>query len=232
MNNTISVDQLAECQNTSGFQMRKYINDCGFDGSSEMISMRDALAVISYMNSVNARERNSQEYLAAMIQRCTPYIDTCELLHEQFPTLMENMTPLLKQNGKKLMITSGVEAELKNLFIKKPELQKQIAAVFKLLEQKEKEGVVSVCGQEGVTFADQQLLSIATGSLLSDEALFITNDTALSEDILKLNTLGSIRGKKVIVNRISKYGYLAKYTPIADRQPSRCSDMTHTKLSN
>lgn len=166
---------------------------------------------------ISERERFSREYLEAMIRRCTIFIDTCELLHEKFPVLLDNMTPFLRKYGKKLMIPSGVESELKKLFFKKPDLQEQIMKVVVLIKQKKEEGLVAVCGEADVTFADQQMLSIATGSLLSDEALFITRDCSLSEDILKLNDLGSVHGKKVTVNRISKYGYLAKYTPLADR---------------
>lgn len=166
---------------------------------------------------INEREQLSREYLEAMIRRCAVFIDTCELLHEMFPALLDNMTPFLRKYGKKLMIPSGVESELKNLFFKKPVLQEQIMKVLVLIKQKKEEGLVATCGEASVTFADQQMLSIATGSLLSDEALFITRDRSLSEDILKLNELGSVRGKKVAVNRISKYGYLAKYTQLADR---------------
>jgi len=176
------------------------------------------------------REQFAKGYLEAMIRRCTIFIDTCELLNEKFPLLFDNMTPFLRQHDKKLMIPSGVETELKNLFFKKPELQEQIMNVLILIKQKKAEGLIASCGRDGVTFADQQMLSIATGSLLSDEALFITRDRSLSEDILKLNELGSVHGKKVTVNRISKYGYLAKYTPFRPTSEREC-DPTLEKLS-
>ena len=176
---------------------------------------------------INEKEQRAIAYLEAMICKCIIFIDTCELLNVQFPKLLDNMEPFLRKFGKKLMIPSGVETELKNLIIKKPELRQQITGVLLLLKQKQDDGLVEICGENGVTFADQQMLSIATGSLLSDEALFITRDRALSEDILRLNELGSVHGKKVTVNRISKYGYLAKYTPASERK----ADLTHAKLS-
>ncbi len=219
MMNKMTLEQIAKNLNLSNEYLCQMLQACGIEAQDGAVSFGETLQLMQYAKEHrDDRERKSQDYLAMACSRSSIFIDTCELLHEQFPTLLERLTPLLRQNGKKLMIPSGVENELKVLFFKNEELQAKIGGVMEFLEQKEREGIVAICGREGVTFADQQMLSIATGAMLSDTTLIITRDNALSEDILKLNQLASVQGKRVIVNRINKYGYLSRYIPQAERE--------------
>ena len=219
MMNNMNLNQISKSLNLSEEKMNEMLRACGIESRNGEISISEALQLMEYAKThKNDYERKAQDYLTMASGNCTMFIDTCELLNEQFPALLERLSPLLKQNGKQLMIPSAVESELKNLFIKHEELREKIASVLALLEQKEKEGVVSVVGREGETFADQQMLTIAACSLLGDTTLFITRDNSLSEDILSFNELGSVRGGKLVVNRISRYGYLSRYIPAAERE--------------
>ena len=219
MMNTMNLEQITKNLGISAEKLTEAIAACGIEPNDGTVSMSETMQLMAYVREHKYDfERKSQEYLERASGSCTMFIDTCELLHERFPELLERLTPLLKRNGKKLLIPSGVESELKNLFFRNEELREKIGSVLELLEQKETEGVVAVCGREGETFADQQMLAIATGALLSDTMLFITRDCHLSEDILHLNGLSSVRGGKVVVNRINKYGYLSRYITLAERE--------------
>lgn len=219
MMNKMNLDQIAKNLNLNDECLREMLQACGIEAHENAVTLTETMQLMQYAKEHrDDRERKSCEYLAMACSRSSIFIDTCELLHEQFPTLLEHLTPLLRQNEKKLMIPSGVENELKALFFKNEELRERIGGVMELLEKKEQEGLVAVCGREGETFADQQMLSIATGALLSDTTLIITRDNALSEDVLKLNQLASVQGKRVVVNRINRYGYLSRYIPRAERE--------------
>ena len=220
--NNMELNQISKNLNLTEEKMNEMLAACGIEPSNGTVTIGETMKLMEYAKThKNDCERKAKDYLEMASGNCTMFIDTCELLHEQFPTLLERLTPLLKQNGRKLMIPSAVECELKNLFFKNEELREKIGSVLELLEQKEKEGIVAVCGREGKTFADQQMLTIAISSLLGDTALFITRDNSLSEDIIKLNELGSVRGGRIVVNRINKYGYLSRYITTAEREAQR-----------
>ena len=217
--NSMKIDQISKNLNLNEEKMNEILHACGIDPRDGEVSINEAVQLMEYAKAhKNDYERKAQDYLTMASGNCTMFIDTCELLHEQFPTLLERLSPLLKQNGKQLMVPSAVESELKNLFIKHEELREKIASVLELLEQKEREGVISVVGREAETFADQQMLTIAACSLLGDTTLFITRDNSLSEDILSFNELGSVRGGRLVVNRINKHGYLSRYITAAERE--------------
>lgn len=222
MMNYMNIDQITKNLNLNEDRMNEMLAACGIESHNGTVTISETMQLMEYAKThKNDCERKAQDYLVMASGNCTMFIDTCELLHEQFPILLERLTPLLKQNGKKLMVPSAVESELKNLFFKNEGLREKISGVLELLEQKESEGVVSVCGREGETFADQQMLTIAACSLLNDTTLFITHDNSLSEDIIKLNELGSVRGGRIVVNRINKYGYLSRYITTAEREAHR-----------
>ena len=222
MMNYMNIDQIMKNLNLNEDRMNEMLVACGIETHDGTVTIGETMQLMEYAKThKNDCERKAQDYLAMASGNCTMFIDTCELLHEQFPVLLERLTPLLKQNGKKLMVPSAVESELKNLFFKNEGLREKISGVLELLEQKESEGVVSVCGREGETFADQQMLTIAACSLLNDATLFITHDKDLSEDIIRLNECASVRGGRIVVNRISRYGYLSRYTPIAEREAAQ-----------
>lgn len=124
---------------------------------------------------------------------------------------MEHLTPLLRVNGKRLFVPSSVLAELRSLLTKKPELRERITAAVKILAERKAEGTAVICGEAEASFADRQLLEVATRFMTSTELLVITQDDGLSNDLLGLNRLQSVQGKRLTVGRINRYGYLSRY---------------------
>lgn len=212
MMNQMTVEQIAEANHLTEEKMEQILDACGVQAENGALTVKEAMEVMQYLQSCGAvGEWRAKEYLERMIGRFTPFIDTCSLLRPEFPQLLEHLEPLLRANEKKLMIPSGVENELKHLLLKNDELRPRVAGLLELLDEKEREGVVMVCGSSASTFADQQMLTIATSARVSDQVLFITQDNNLSEDILRMNDLTSVRGNAVAVCRVNRYGYLSRY---------------------
>ena len=142
---------------------------------------RQVKTLLYFLDEKNSESRRrSEEKLTYLVKRFALIIDTCSLLHPQFPALMSHLTPLLRKNGKTLLIPSSVGSELKCLSRKKEELQERIRTVFKQLLFLSREGLVDVFEEPGGIFADKQLLATATRFLTDTELLVITQDAALA----------------------------------------------------
>lgn len=218
MMNQMRVEQIAEAVHLNEEKLNEMMTACGIQPQDGTLTVKEAMEVMQYIQSYQSDpEQKAQEYLARMIGGYTPFVDTCSLMRPEFPLLLEHMTPLLRTNEKMLMIPSGVENELKHLLLKHSELRGQISGLLGLLDEKEREGIVMVCGSTATTFADQQMLTIAASSRVSDRVMFITQDNNLSADILRLNELTSVRGNMVAVCRVNRYGYLSRYKAPEER---------------
>ena len=217
MMNQMTVEQIAEANHLTEEKMHQILDDCGVQAENGALRVKEVMEVMQYLQSCGSiGEWKAKEYLERMIGRYTPFVDTCSLLRPEFPQLLEHMEPLLLANEKKLMIPSGVENELKHLLLKNDELRSRVADLLVLLDEKERAGIVMVCGSSASTFADQQMLTIATSARVSDQVLFITQDNSLSEDILRMNDRTSVRGNAVAVCRVNRYGYLSRYRTLED----------------
>ena len=184
----------------------------------------------------------AQSCLERLVQKHTLLIDTCALLHQQFPLLAERLMPLLRQNCKALVVPSSVTAELRYLPLSKPELTERIQALLPLLAQLRQQGLLRVYGGQGETFGDRQMLSTVTTLLTTSSLLVITQDKGLSTDLLLLNQLDCMRDKQAVaVSRINRYGYLSRFQPQtpehmggqntrADAEPAK--DQTHAEESS
>lgn len=162
----------------------------------------------------------SQNALERAVQKHTLLIDTCALLHEQFPLLAKRLEPLLRQNCRALVVPSSVVAELRFLPLKKPELADRVQALLPLLSRLQKQGLLRVYGDQGETFGDRQMLAAVTTLLTTSSLLVITQDRNLSNDVLLLNQLDCMRDKQAVaVSRVNRYGYLSRFQ-------TQCPDQT------
>ena len=219
MMNTMNLNQITKNLKINEEKLSEMLAACGIDASNGSVTIGEAMTLKQYAKEhENTPAQKAQNYLEKSAECCTIFVDTNQLLCDQFPDFLERVTPLLKKNGKKLLIPSGVLCEMQKLLFREDELAEKVSSVLELLEQKVQEGVVAMVGNEGVTFADQQMLTIATCAMLSDTLMFLTKDNGLSEDILKVNDLNSVQGNKVFVNRINRYGYLSRYITAAERE--------------
>ena len=209
---TITAGQAARAMGLDEKGMMALLSESGVQTEGGLLTGADTEALLSFLEGRQEdSRRKAQENLERLAARFTFLIDTCSLLNEQFPTLMEHLTPLLRVNGKRLFVPSSVLAELRSLLTKKPELRERITAAVKILAERKAEGTAVICGEAEASFADRQLLEVATRFMTSTELLVITQDDGLSNDLLGLNRLQSVQGKRLTVGRINRYGYLSRY---------------------
>ena len=228
----ITVTQAARAMGLETGELDGLLVRWGIQAEDGLLDQTQVHTLLQFLEDQQKQSRErAQDNLEQLAERYTLLIDTCSLLHPQFPELMTHLVPLLRENGKALIIPSGVVAELQSLGERKVELRDQIRALVKQLAALKREGLVSVYGESTETFGDKQLLATATRFLTSTELLVITQDNALSNDLLHLNRLGSVRGKRLTVGRINRYGYLSRFLPQEKRFAASDSRSPWTSVS-
>ena len=219
MMNRIAIDQIATTLRLTESEVHQLLNECGIMPKDDTLSLTEADELMEYARtSVTCYTFRGKRNLENVVRRFTLFLDACTVLDDQFPAFMEHIAPILRENHTAMVVPSGVAAELKRLYLRKSELRMKIGAALNRLEEACDDGLVEIYGVDTEDFGDQQLLTIATCIRLNAEALFITKDNALSEDILRLNQLDSVKGSMVAVSRINRFGYLSRYIPLAERE--------------
>lgn len=168
----------------------------------------------------------SQARLEETIAQYTIMVDTCSLLHYRFTAWIEHAFPALQRTGKQLIVPGGVLQELERLANKKPELTQAIHTATNWLTKLQREGHLAVYLGNKEAFGDQQLLALATQLCTKNRLLVITQDKDLATDLMGLNQLHSVQGKKLLVLRINKYGYLSRFH--SDPKQSKSSSFCPT----
>ena len=210
----ISVEHAAWIMGQKAEQMDIWLEQAGITAPEDMLDGETLAELMQYLERRWLEQvRQAQSRMEWLCERYTMLIDTCSLLHPQFPAFAEHVTPMLQQRGKALIIPSGVWQELLSLYTRKPALQETIRTVLGLLQYLHEQGVVRILDGDEENFGDQQLLAAAMQFMTSCELLVITQDLHLSADLMRLNRLDSVRGKGLGVSRINRYGYLSRYIP-------------------
>lgn len=168
----ITAGQAARAMGLDEKEMAVLLNESGVCTANGLLTPADTETLLSYLaGQQEDSRRRAQENLERLSARYAFLIDTCSLLDEHFPALVEHLMPLLEANGKKLFVPSGVPAELRSLLAKKPELRGRIATAAQILAGLKEKGLAAICGGTDETFADKQMLEVATKFLTSTELL-------------------------------------------------------------
>ena len=212
MFNQVQVSQAANAMKVEESQLWTLLGQCGIQPQNGRLTTEQRGQLVLALEERQAgSQRRAQEKLERLVDQYTILVDTCSLLNQQFPLLMEHLESLLHMRGKALIVPSSVVRELVNLSAKKPELTERIRALLPLMAQLQQQGLLRVYGSPSEDFGDQQMLSAVTRFMTKVPLLVITQDNKLSADLLQLNRLGSVRGQNVAVERINRYGYLSRY---------------------
>jgi serine/threonine protein kinase/rRNA-processing protein FCF1 len=158
----------------------------------------------------NEKETIAREFLEKTIAGgFKVFIDTCSLLEPQAPLFWKHSIPLLKQYQTKVIIPLRVLDEIKK-HKSTPDTNLAHAAVAaeEQIDRLYKDRLVDIRGEASDKFADNVFLTIFTKFRQEHNMLLITQDRDLALDINRLNEISSVRGKKVMVRRINRYGYL------------------------
>lgn len=142
------------------------------------------------------------------VKECYIFIDTCSLFQPEAMTFLGRLCFYLLQEKKKLYIPSKVVGELKKVSDAKPEYKTRYQELRQLIYKMDKQGILSLRGEESDNFADNVFLTQFTKYRLKYPLLLITQDRKLAADIRNLNKIRSQKGYPVTVQRISNKGYL------------------------
>lgn len=154
----ITAGQAARAMRLDEKEMAVLLNESGVCTANGLLTPADTETLLSYLaGQQEDSRRRAQENLERLSARYAFLIDTCSLLDEHFPALVEHLMPLLEANGKKLFVPSGVPAELRSLLAKKPELRGRIATAAQILAGLKEKGLAAICGGTDETFADKQI---------------------------------------------------------------------------
>lgn len=165
---------------------------------------------------INAAEdgaRRAKENLARLAARYTFIVGTCALLHPKFPEMIEHLAPMLRENGKQLLVPTSVIGDLQRLVLKNPGMTGQVNELIGLLANLHVNGLVLVCGDSGELNSRKQIRMLAEGLLESSEPLVITQNNAFSEELVMVNRLRPSMSNRLAVSRVNHYGFLSRYIP-------------------
>ncbi len=160
-------------------------------------------------------ERKSSE----MAELLNPFdyiiLDTCSLMDENFPEWMdviENAKEYRKA-GQPIIVFQKCEDELKKHVHDKNNDSKRIAAkrALKILRHATWKKLLTISKKEkNQNFADNAIYVRVSNDRITSKIAVITQDNHLAEDLIKLNNLGSQKGYRVCVYKITKGGTLQR----------------------
>ena len=135
-------------------------------------------------------------------------IDTSSLLHEKYPELEKQLFPLLKAEGKQLIVPRGVVEELE------ARGNKDARYALRSLGRHQKNGLVVIAVDENDNDTTNVFLTIFTNFRIGNQEegrqghqlTLITQDADLAHDIFNLNRLLSQGGRKAFAYGINKNG--------------------------
>ncbi|MDR2582231.1 MAG: hypothetical protein LBC75_01980 [Fibromonadaceae bacterium] len=138
------------------------------------------------------------------------YIDTCSLMETPIEKFFEKANPILKKYNKKIIVLSVVIRELKKITdSEKYELEKRIKAKNALKELNPiNEIELSNEEDSNEELADQVFMIYFQKYRREYKMLLISQDSPLSNEILRMNNNKAVRGEKCVVCRINGEGYL------------------------
>jgi len=157
--------------------------------------------------------RRAYENLSRLAARYTFVVGTCSLLHPQFHEMMNHLVPMLRDNGKQLILPDSVIGDLQRLVMKNPAMTDQVNDIIGLLADLRMQGLVQVVGNGSEPNSRKQIRAIAEELLQHTEPLIITQNNAFSEELVMLNRVRPSYGSRLAVSRVNHYGFLSRYIP-------------------
>ena len=158
------------------------------------------------------QDQRAYEIMEQYIKENKVFIDTCSLLFEHADAFWGHFVPVLQRNNQKVIIPYRCIEEVEKLSYDNDSCKAQRALQAKqTLVTLQKANLLDIRGEKSDNFADNVFLVQFTKFRMSHKLLLITQDRALGKEILALNNSKAVRGNKVSVLRINKYGFLSKH---------------------
>ena len=206
-----SVDDVAKKMGIATVKLDSMLEECGIEKRDGFIDKTALEALMVYLHEKEQEQiQVRMGNLAYVVGRYILLIDTNTMMQDTFPLLMERLSPLLQEQNKQLLVLSSAITELKRLQTQKKTAQMAERALKILLIEKKK-GTIGIYGDPNEHFYDGQIFSVASAMRIKYDILVITQDKALSEDLVDLNKQRSIKGKSVAVSYLDYEGFLWRY---------------------
>ena len=158
------------------------------------------------------QEQRAYEFMEKVINDNKVFIDTCSLLYEHSSEFWVHVFPILQKYNKKIIIPYRCIEEVNKLSQSQDRDKVKIAIeANKSLVQLQKANLLDIRGEKNDNFADNVFLVQFTKFRMSYKLLLITQDRNLGKEVLALNKSKAVRGNKVSVLRINKYGFLSRH---------------------
>ena len=127
----MTIRQAAQTLRVREEEMPALLGQSGMQTEDGLLTRENTELLREYLADI---QRRGQKNLEQQTARCTFLVDTSAMVHRQFPEFMERLKPLLRQNGKRLFVSSGVPGELRALRESRPELAERIDAAERILD--------------------------------------------------------------------------------------------------
>lgn len=152
--------------------------------------------------SVEMLEQYAKEYLI--------FVDTCVLLHSNYPYFMKRIEPYLQKYNNYLIIPKCVLDELERVIQKKPKLRSAAHKAMQWVARFAEKNLVKVkWDKNDGSVADNVFLTQFTKLRMTRHLMLITNDVDLAANIEPLGKCSSVQGiKKIRVVKINQCGWL------------------------
>lgn len=177
------------------------------------------------------QEQKAYEFMEKVIKDNKVFIDTCSLLYEHSSEFWVHIFPILQKYNKKIIIPYRCIEEVDKLSQSQDgDKVKSAIEANKSLVQLQKANLLDIRGEKNDNFADNVFLVQFTKFRMSYKLLLITQDRNLGKEILALNKSKAVRGNKVSVLRINKYGFLSRHE--SEESEHRTSQHTEVPTIN
>lgn len=158
-------------------------------------------------------EKRAYEFIEICIKDDNKiFVDTCSLLYEHSGEFFVHIFPILQRYNKKIIVPYRCIQEVEKLCDSNDaQTSKNAKSAKKTLYMLQKVNLLDIKGEKNDNFADNVFLVQFTKFRMQYKLVLITQDRALGKEILALNKSKAVRGNKVKVFRINKYGFLSRH---------------------
>ena len=134
-------------------------------------------------------------------------LDTCTIMQSGFPSVISSCAKKLSGTGRRLGLHCSVINELAGIRADPRQSRKDREAAnerLRLISGIIDNGTIGLIGKCSDAFFDECALEYALSNRRTQKIAIITQDRKLSDDLLMMNTMGSVEGKPISVFRLTE----------------------------
>ena len=171
--------------------------------------------------------------LDELVQTYKIFVDTCSFMHENADRFFYSVLPHhLSLHDEQLIVPEKVTKELKKLQQNKEhDIREAAKRAAEIYNSYRRQNLAVVRGETDDPFADNLFIQIFTKFRTKYNLALITQDTALTRDILNLKNLKSVNSKKEIkIYRLDEKGSLYEWRKLPPGKKKTNSPVNNRKI--